>query len=656
MPLARQPQILQQKQKLWLHPIFSKIFFFNPQETLRISRNSCGVCMQSLKTSQGMAIHTAECSHTFRLPEVKFIHTLEANEEKGSANESLRISVTIISIRLFSVTRKKFVLSIDEPSNEIVIWDALTTEEVARWAFNHIVSPRWLEHSPVDTVFVMCGTDRSVRQSSEIPTLAIQDSMNQSWEVVDLEKTVEEKRCQVLVSPLPLPSSEASKKESVRSLLSLLDEKPPSHYFSCQLEYVHYLTGLEKHETILTPLHAPGDKKTNVLDFLTAEFAEMINREMVQTAIGDPWHIIKFQGSTSSNDLCHIAAKNGILLKPINTLHSLNEATRLASVAGGSRLFSVTRKKFVLSIDEPSNEIVIWDALTTEEVARWAFNHIVSPRGLEHSPVDAVFVMCGTDRSDFAGKDRIPATQNGVLLKEMVPLLNSTSINHTLFPNASTQLGLYRHGQFRRNIIFYVRSEQVPSASNSPCQDSLGRRQLLAAGVTIAPWFLLSRHTTSFAAETKKGFLSVTDKKDGYTFVYPFGWQEVVVEGQDKVFKDVIEPLESVSVNLLPTSKTDIRDFGPPQQIAETLIKKVLASPSQKTKLIEASEHDVDGRAYYTFEFVAKAPNYTRHALSTICIGNGKFYTLTTGANERRWEKMKDRLKTVVDSFQIFSV
>ncbi|XP_022863266.1 psbP-like protein 1, chloroplastic [Olea europaea var. sylvestris] len=171
----------------------------------------------------------------------------------------------------------------------------------------------------------------------------------------------------------------------------------------------------------------------------------------------------------------------------------------------------------------------------------------------------------------------------------MVSLLNS-SINLTLLPNASTQLGLYRHGQFRRNVIFYVRSEQVPSASNSPCQDSLARRQLLATGVTIASCFLLSRRTTSFAAETKKGFLSVTDKKDGYTFLYPFGWQEVVVEGQDKVFKDVIEPLESVSVNLIPTSKTDIRDFGPPQQIAETLIKKVLASPTQKTKLIEASE------------------------------------------------------------------
>lgn len=34
----------------------------------------------------------------------------------------------------------------------------------------------------------------------------------------------------------------------------------------------------------------------------------------------------------------------------------------------------------------------------------------------------------------------------------------------------------------------------------------------------------------------------------------------------------------------------------------------------------------------------------------------GKFYTLTTGANERRWEKMKDKLHEIVDSFKISNV
>uniref|UniRef100_A0A0E0M8D7 PsbP C-terminal domain-containing protein n=1 Tax=Oryza punctata TaxID=4537 RepID=A0A0E0M8D7_ORYPU len=175
-------------------------------------------------------------------------------------------------------------------------------------------------------------------------------------------------------------------------------------------------------------------------------------------------------------------------------------------------------------------------------------------------------------------------------------------------------------------------------------EESSRRRMLLAAGAAV---FLSWPNPAAYAAEAKKGFLPVTDKKDGYSFLYPFGWQEVVVQGQDKVYKDVIEPLESVSVNTIPTSKQDIRELGPPDQVAEALIRKVLAAPTQKTKLIEAKENDVDGRTYYTFEFTAQAPNFTRHALGAIAIANGKFYTLTTGANERRWEKIKDRLHTV---------
>ncbi|KAJ0789950.1 putative transcription factor WD40-like family [Helianthus annuus] len=64
---------------------------------------------------------------------------------------------------------EEFVLCIDEPSNEIVIWDALSAEKVARWPSNHTGAPRWLEHSPTESAFVSCGTDRSIRFWKEIP-------------------------------------------------------------------------------------------------------------------------------------------------------------------------------------------------------------------------------------------------------------------------------------------------------------------------------------------------------------------------------------------------------------------------------------------------------------------------------------------------------
>ena len=85
------------------------------------------------------------------------------------------------------------------------------------------------------------------------------------------------------------------------------------------------------------------------------------------------------------------------------------------------------------------------------------------------------------------------------------------------------------------------------------------------------------------------------------------------------------------------------------------------------------------------FEFIAQASNYTHHALNAITIGNGmtslvtkadtkiaccdinceiligtmncrQFYTSTTEAKERRLEKMKDKLRTVIESFKLSSV
>ncbi|CAM6088637.1 unnamed protein product [Calypogeia fissa] len=58
---------------------------------------------------------------------------------------------------------EEFVLCVDEASNEIVAWDALTANIVTRLPSNHASAPRWLEHSPTEEAFATCGTDRSVR-------------------------------------------------------------------------------------------------------------------------------------------------------------------------------------------------------------------------------------------------------------------------------------------------------------------------------------------------------------------------------------------------------------------------------------------------------------------------------------------------------------
>uniref|UniRef100_A0ACD5WR76 Uncharacterized protein n=1 Tax=Avena sativa TaxID=4498 RepID=A0ACD5WR76_AVESA len=151
-----------------------------------------------------------------------------------------------------------------------------------------------------------------------------------------------------------------------------------------------------------------------------------------------------------------------------------------------------------------------------------------------------------------------------------------------------------------------VRPLAASSSSSSPAQQTATstsgdaavegspRRQVLVAGAAAAAAFV-SRPCPAAFAEGTKGFLPVIDRKAGYSFVYPFGWQEVSVQGQDKVYKDVIEPLESVSINMIKTTKEDIRDLGPPNEVAEALVRKVLAPPTQKTKLIEAKQDGTPG-------------------------------------------------------------
>nr|XP_010920707.1 psbP-like protein 1, chloroplastic isoform X2 [Elaeis guineensis] len=177
----------------------------------------------------------------------------------------------------------------------------------------------------------------------------------------------------------------------------------------------------------------------------------------------------------------------------------------------------------------------------------------------------------------------------------MALLQHSPALHRALFLNSSSSSTAFHQGPaffpghlHRSRVTLQVRAEDSPIPPQDCIVERSGRRHALALGA-ISTCISLT-YANSASSEVKKGFQSVLDKKDGYSFLYPFGWQEVVIEGQDKVLKDVIEPLESISVNMVPTSKQDVRDFGSPQEVADTLIKKVLAPPSQKIKLVEAAE------------------------------------------------------------------
>ena len=99
--------------------------------------------------------------------------------------------------------------------------------------------------------------------------------------------------------------------------------------------------------------------------------------------------------------------------------------------------------------------------------------------------------------------------------------------------------------------------------------------------------------------------------------------QEVVQDGQDKAFKDVIEPLESVSLSIAPTTRASLAEAGTPQEVGAALVAKS-AAPGTKVELVSAAQRvDPAGIAYYAFEFTSTARGVTRHAITTIAVANG---------------------------------
>ncbi|CAN6920987.1 unnamed protein product [Brassica oleracea] len=104
------------------------------------------------------------------------------------------------------------------------------------------------------------------------------------------------------------------------------------HSQEIRMEAAYFLQQLCQSSSTLQMFIACGGIPV-LVGFIEADYAK--HREMVHLAIDGMWQVFKLKKSTPINDFCRIAAKSGVLPRLINTLVSLNEATRLASTSGG---------------------------------------------------------------------------------------------------------------------------------------------------------------------------------------------------------------------------------------------------------------------------------------------------------------------------------
>lgn len=147
----------------------------------------------------------------------------------------------------------------------------------------------------------------------------------------------------------------------------------------------------------------------------------------------------------------------------------------------------------------------------------------------------------------------------------------------------------------------------------------------------------------------------------GYEFLYPNGWIEVKVaqasEGVDVVFRDLIERTENLSVIIskIPKEQT-LTELGTPSEVGYRFLRRLNDEPNvnRDAELINAESREFNGQTYYTLEYSVKIPNRPeRHDIASVAVKRGKLYTFNLSTPQKRWSKVKDVFKVVVNSFTI---
>ncbi|CBI31729.3 hypothetical protein VitviT2T_019189 [Vitis vinifera] len=179
------------------------------------------------------------------------------------------------------------------------------------------------------------------------------------------------------------------------------------------------------------------------------------------------------------------------------------------------------------------------------------------------------------------------------------------------------------------------------------------RSLLLGVGLLAANLFPAS---SLHAEEIPANYKAFVDLSDGYSYYYPLDWREFEFRGHDSAFKDRYLQLQNVRVSFIPTDKRDIHDLGPMEEVVPNLVKNVYAAPNQIATILDMQEKVVDGKNYYTVEYELTSANFSRASFVILAIGNGRFYTLNVGANERRWKRVRNKLKVVADSFKVLDM
>jgi len=165
---------------------------------------------------------------------------------------------------------------------------------------------------------------------------------------------------------------------------------------------------------------------------------------------------------------------------------------------------------------------------------------------------------------------------------------------------------------------------------------------------------------------------------DDYMYIYPDSWtadqrlqvmaaanrelpqtlqrKQQVIPSSARQKSGSLGRLENVSViksQLLP-GFTLQGTLGTPTEAAEKLLLSAAPPPKEAT-LIIAQQETRKGQLYYVYEYLVKKPdtNFNQHIISIITSRDSNLYTFTVQAPNNEWEKEKETIIKIANSFEI---
>ncbi|XP_021721113.1 uncharacterized protein LOC110688682 [Chenopodium quinoa] len=269
--------------KLGSNPSSPRSPFAMLKNTLRLTKNGCGLCMQSVKTGQGMAIYTAECSHAFHFP------CIAAHVRKQGSLICPVCNITWKDVPLLSFHKNN-----PSEAEQIVDKKTITTTTAKSSAMSAPATPTGSARIHFEDKRV-----QSLKRSSDRPYNDDEPLLSPRFNPIpEAEETEDSEEFQgFFVTPKKPPVANNTKSSSIDPYNSV-DKKAPRHVEVKLLPEAAVVSGSRTHETyavalrvkapptpeaILSPTHrAPIDLVT-VLDVsgsMTGPKLQMLKRAM----------------------------------------------------------------------------------------------------------------------------------------------------------------------------------------------------------------------------------------------------------------------------------------------------------------------------------------------------------------------------------------